>query len=170
MKHDFPFVNPHQTLPSTFLSFVCLENSCFHNELLHYLFPGLEVRLTTLSFPGISSSLPILRIALTFAFFQSSDQHDLLKIIKRGLAMTLASSLRTHGCIPSGPMHLCLSKLFKCSLTRPSSTKDKSSLLQAFLPVSWGQGLLKVGLSSKDQGEEDIEYLGLFHALCHHIP
>jgi len=52
----------------------------------------------------------------------------------------------------------------------PSSTKDKSTLLQAFLLVSWGQGLLKAGHSSKDHGEKDTEYLGLFHALCHPSP
>ncbi|KAK4821408.1 hypothetical protein QYF61_019309 [Mycteria americana] len=33
-----------------------------------------------------------------------------------------------------------------------------------------GLGVLKAGLISKDQGEEGIEYLGLFHALCHQGP
>lgn len=45
--------------------------------------------------------------------------YDFSKVIERGLVVTMTSacSLRTHGCNPSGPMVLCVSSLFKGSLT-----------------------------------------------------
>ncbi|KAK4810504.1 hypothetical protein QYF61_004284 [Mycteria americana] len=54
-------------------------------------------------------------IGVTFAFLQSSgsspSRHDRSKLIKSGLAMTSASSLSTHGCIPSGFTGLGYSQL-----------------------------------------------------------
>jgi len=79
----------------------------------------------------------------TLAFLQSSDTspvlQDLSKMVERGSAMTSASSLSTRGHIPLGPMDLWVSSLLKWSLTRSSSTKGRSSILQAFslTPRSW---------------------------------
>jgi len=54
-----------------------------------------------------------------FAFSQlsgaSSDCYDVSKIIESGLAVTLASSLSTRGCIPSGLIDLGVSSLFNVS-------------------------------------------------------
>ena len=98
-------------------------------------FPGTELRLTSLSLPR-SSFLPFLKTGVMFAFFQSSkislDHHDLSKTMKNDLPVTPTSSLSTLGCIPSGPMDLCTSSLFKCSLTWSSSTEGKSSVFQTF--------------------------------------
>lgn len=44
--------------------------------------------------------------------------------------MTSASSLTTNGCIPSGPMDLCMSSLFKCSRTWFSCIDGEFFLLQ----------------------------------------
>lgn len=37
--------------------------------------------------------------------------YHLSEVIERGLAMTLSSSLTTRGCIPSGPVGLCMSNV-----------------------------------------------------------
>lgn len=58
-----------------------------------------------------------------------------LFLIVSHLAMTLASSLTSHRCIPSGSKILCISSLFKCFLTLSYSTK--SSLHQT-LPLASG--------------------------------
>ena len=66
-------------------------------------FPGMEVRLTGLLFPG-SSLLPFLKTGVTLAFLQFSGTspvlQDLSKMMESGSAMTSASSLSTRGCIP----------------------------------------------------------------------
>lgn len=74
--------------------------------------------------------------------------------------MTSLSSLSTHGCFLLGIMDLCISRLFKSSLTWFSSTKG------VFLTPDFATGLrdrwfLKASLSNKDRGEEGIEYLKL---------
>jgi len=52
-------------------------------------FPGMEVRLTGLQFPG-SSLFPLLKIGVTLAFLQSPGTspvlHDLSKMMESGLA------------------------------------------------------------------------------------
>lgn len=77
--------------------------------------------------------------------------------------MMSTSSLRTHGCIPSGLMDLCMSGLLNCSLTWSSSTKCTSSLLQPFSMLSeiWDSW----SLASKDWGKE-----GIHHVLCNQVP
>lgn len=60
-----------------------------------------------------------------------------LLLIVSHLAMTLASSLTSHRCIPSGSKILCISSLFKCFLTLSYSTETKSSLNQT-LPLASG--------------------------------
>ena len=56
--------------------------------------------------------------------------------MESGSAMTSASSLSTHGCMPSGPMDLWVSSLLKWSLTWSSSTKGRSSFCQAMQMLS----------------------------------
>jgi len=74
-------------------------------------FPGTEVRLTGWYFPA-SSLLPFLKKGGMFPYFQSPgtspDCLDLSNMMERVLAMTSASTLRTLGCISSGPVDLCM--------------------------------------------------------------
>lgn len=77
--------------------------------------------------------------------------------------MMSSSSLSTHGCIPTGPMGLCMSGLLNCSLTWSSSTKCTSYLLQPFPMLSeiwdsWSH-------VSKDWRKE-----GIHHVLCNEVP
>jgi len=73
------------------------------------IFPGTEVMLTDREFPW-SSFLPFLKMGKMFPIFQSTgtlpDYHDLSNIMESGLATTSANSLRTLGCISSGPTDL----------------------------------------------------------------
>jgi len=84
------------------------------------IFPGTEVRLTGWLFPG-SSFLPFFKMDAMFPFFQSpgtsSDCYDFSNIVKSGLASTSANSLRTLGCISSGPIGLGMFCFLKWSRT-----------------------------------------------------
>lgn len=66
-----------------------------------------NVRLTGLYFPR-SLLFPFLKLEVIFSVFQSvetsPDCHD---FSNSGLATSLASSLRTQGCISSGLMYFC---------------------------------------------------------------
>lgn len=101
---------------------------------------------------------------LVFCQSSGTSNHDCLKIIESGLAMTYASSFITCECIPSE------SNLLKYSLSCFSSTMGISYcrlfasifLAPGFPPCFLDLGFLKTGLTSKDWGEESIQYLGLF--------
>lgn len=88
-------------------------------------FPRIKVRLTGLQC-SVSSCLS-LKIEVTFAFFHflglSPNCLELLKMMKSSLTMTLASCLSTSVCIPLVLMALCISGLFKISLTWFSPTQ-----------------------------------------------
>lgn len=76
------------------------------SRIIYYLiFPGPKVRLTSLWLPRFF--LLFLKVGVTFAFSRflatSSGHHSLLSIFESGLVAPLASSLSTHGCLPSGP-------------------------------------------------------------------
>ena len=91
------------------------------------------------------SFLPFLKIGVSFTFFQSSETSpsriDLSKIINSGLAVTSASPLSICRCILSGPVGLCTSSLFKCSLAWSSSSSSGKSSLQTFPLIShWPEG------------------------------
>ena len=66
-----------------------------------------------------------------FPFFRSpgtsSDLHDFPDIMESGLATTSASSLRTLGCIPSGPRDLWMFRFLRWSWTRSSLTLELCS-------------------------------------------
>lgn len=91
-------------------------------------FPETEVRMAGLQFPR-SSFMPFLQSSE-----MSTDHHNLSILpIDSCLTITLASFFNTTGCILSGPMTLCMSSLFTCSLTRSSCPRF---LLQTFPVVS----------------------------------
>jgi len=90
------------------LIFFQLDGDDILNKLPHHL-SREEVRITCLYLPR-SSFLPFLRIGVIMAFFQSSGTcpilHNLSKMIESGSAITSASFLSAHGCIPLEPMDL----------------------------------------------------------------
>lgn len=106
--------------------------------IYYFIFPGPKVRLTSLWFPRFF--LFFLKVGVIFALSRSlatsSGHHNLLSIFESGLVATLASSLSTHGCFPSGATDFCMSSWFKCSLNWVSSSERNSSLLQTFPWVS----------------------------------
>jgi len=75
--------------------------------MIHFTtFPGTEVRLTGLLFPG-SSFLPFLKMGVIFPLFPLSgdfDTYDFSDMTESGSAATSASSFRTLGCINHSPI------------------------------------------------------------------
>lgn len=65
--YDYPFVNPCQLLPITFLSFLSSE---IISRFFSITFLGTEARLTNLEFPR-SSFLSFLKIKATIAFLHN---------------------------------------------------------------------------------------------------
>lgn len=82
--------------PVTFLFLVCL--GMVSQIICSIILSGIVMRLTSVYFPR--SSLPYLKVRVTFAFSQfwgtAPKCHDLSKIIKIGLAVTSVSSLGTN--------------------------------------------------------------------------
>lgn len=96
--------------------------------------PGAKVGLTDL-YVSTFFILLFLKLEIMFTFLHSlfaSPSHNQSKMIKTGLAMTSAGFLSICGYVPSGPMGLYMSTLFKHSLIWSSFTKSISSLLQIF--------------------------------------
>jgi len=94
------------------------------------MFPGTEVRLMGLLFPG-SSFKPFLRMGVAVTFFQFSGMsprlHDFSKFMESGLPTTSDSSLNVLGWIFSGPIDLQLSSSYNSSHTN-SSFNDGGSV------------------------------------------
>ncbi|XP_053932032.1 ras-related protein Rab-33A isoform X2 [Cuculus canorus] len=69
----------------------------------------------------------------------SPDCHDFSKMMDSGLATSSTSSLRTCGCISSGPVALCPARFLRCSCTWSSPTAGHSSISQSlpFPPGPW---------------------------------
>jgi len=61
----------------------------------------------------------------------SPDHHELSNMMESGLATSSASSLRTHGCISSGPMDLCTFKFLRKSQNWSSPLVGSSSFSQS---------------------------------------
>ena len=61
----------------------------------------------------------------------SPDCHNLSNMVESGLATLSASSLRTRGCISSGPMDLCTFRFLRQSRTWSSPTVGGSSFSQS---------------------------------------
>lgn len=124
------------TYKSTLMNTDCfLGFEMFSRKLCHFFW--IEVRLTSLWLRQLFS-LHFLKIGVISAFVQSSrtspDCHELSQIIGSNLAMALATSLSPQKCIPWGCMDLCLSSLFKYSLTWSSYTSTSYLHLQKVLP------------------------------------
>lgn len=90
----------------------CIECTCLNissRRIYSMIFPGIEVRLTGLYFPG-SFFLPFLKMGVMFPFFQSlgtfPDSQDFSNMMESILATMSISSLRTLGCMSSSPMGL----------------------------------------------------------------
>lgn len=133
VEHDFPWVKLCWLLLIIFSFLMCLKT--VSRLSFSITFPGTEVRQISLWFPG-SSFLSFLKIGVTYVFLQSlgtsSSYHHQCKIIESGFAMTSTSSLSSRGCIPLGPIDLCVSSLLQNSQTWSSFNKTISSFLQPF--------------------------------------
>ena len=106
------------------------------------IFPGMEVRLTSLQFPG-SSFFPSLKMAAIVPFFLSPgslpDSHDSSNMVEGGLATTSASPFGTLGWMLS-----CSIDLYTLRLTRQSQTCSS-------LTVGWGFCSLEPCLEWEDR-------------------
>lgn len=110
VKHDFPFIDPCWLFLATSLSLMCFK--MVSSSIYSIIFPGIEVRLAGLLFPG-PFFLPSLKTGGAFTFFQclstSPDHNKILKTIKNGIRLTSASSHSTCRCTPAGSMYLYVS-------------------------------------------------------------
>lgn len=90
-----------------------------------------------------------------------------------GLATSSASSLRTNGCISSGPMDLCTSRFLRCSQTWLSPTAG-SSFSQSLPLLSVTCAVWLELLLVKMEAKKLLSILGLFHVLgdqvSHNLP
>ena len=71
-------------------------------------FPGMEVRLTGLQFPG-SSFLPFLKTGVTLAFLQSSDTSPVLQDLSKMMESGSSNDIRQlpqHSWVPSMGAHV----------------------------------------------------------------
>lgn len=73
-------------------------------------FPGIEVKLTGFVDHPFSF-LFFLKIVYSLTVYRNLSQILQPKVINRGLAMVLASSLSTSGCNLSALMNFCMSSL-----------------------------------------------------------
>lgn len=110
---------------------------------------------------------------MTIAFFlplvTSLNHLDFSKVIERVLIVTLASSLSTCRCVPSGPMDLCMSNLITSFLNLLLLYRD-FLIASEFLTGLKDLALLRENLTSKDRAGECILYPGLLHCLCYKVP
>lgn len=107
----------------------------------------------------VSSSLLFLKTGRTLFFLQSSGSSSILyylsKAIQRSLPVTSVSSLDTFGCIPLGPMDLCVdfSSMIPDKIILSQSKVFHSPDYVCYLK---DLGFLWDSLSSKDRSKEDI--------------
>ena len=105
-----------------------------------------------------------------FPFFQSlgtsPDCHDFSNIMESGLATTSASSLRTLGCIASGPMDFCTFRF--CRRSRTWSSLTAGGILPSWSPSchlstreGWGERL-----PVKTEAKKVVEYLSFLLICC----
>lgn len=147
-----------------------------HLPVFHKLRNGLQDELFRhLSRDCSEADWPVVSWILFHALFEdwgdiglstSPDYHNFSKMIKGGLAVMCAISLTAHGYFPSGPMHLWMSSLPKCTDLILGS-QGKVFLSPDFLPAFLGQEFLWAGLDSTDWSKEGIQHLCL---LCAPFP
>ena len=96
------------------------------------IFPGTDVKLTGLVFPG-SFYFPFLKIRVTFTFFlppgTSPDSHNFSNTMESGLLATSVSSFSTLVCISSS-----LTDLFTFRLMGLSQTCSALTVRGTLLP------------------------------------
>jgi len=109
VRQNLLLVKPRWLSRITFLSSMCLRIAS--RRICSMTFPGTEVRLAGQSF------LLFLKMGTMFPFSHSPgtspDSHDLSNIMESGLGTASASSLRTPGCISSGPTDLCMFRFLR---------------------------------------------------------
>lgn len=110
-------------------------------------FPGVKMRLVGWYFPG-SSFLPLLKVRVTFAFYQSSGTPQSLQPFKndREQPHCCVRHLSQHsGCILSGPTDV---SNLSSSLTQSSLTEGKSSVLRLTVTFLCRSHILTSNISS----------------------
>ena len=128
------------------------------------IFPGTVLRLTGRHFPG-SSFLPLLKMGTMFPLLQSPmtlpDCHEFSSMMESGLPMTSDNSLRTLGCILSGPSDVCMFRFLRWSWTWLSLTVGRAFPLwtPSCNPLN-GEGA-KRGAASEEWVKEVADYLSL---------
>lgn len=109
VKHGFPFRNACWLFPATSLSLMCFE--MFSSSIYSIIFPGTEVNLTDLLFPG-PFFLSSLKTGATFAFSQclrTSQHHNISKTIRSDIRLPSTNSHCTCRCIYQVPwICMCL--------------------------------------------------------------
>lgn len=112
--------------------------------------------------PGVFLFFPFSKMRFMFLLFQlvwtSPDHHD-LKNYGSGLAISSTSSLRSCGCISSGPLDLCTFSILNWSQIWSFPRVDDSSFSHslpafAFPGVAWS-------LACEDWGKTVVAYLSL---------
>ena len=130
VRQDLPLVKPCWLSQITSLSSMCTAS----RRICSMIFPGTEGRLTGRYFPGYSF-LPFVKMGTMFPPFQSPgtspDCRDFLNIRKSDLATTSAHSLRTPGCILSGPINVCMFRVLRWSRIWSSLTVGGTFLPQS---------------------------------------
>jgi len=118
VRHDPPLLKWCWVSLITSWSDMCLNIS--PRRTYSMIFPGTEVKLTSLYFPR-SSFLPFLKMGVMFLFFQSlrasPDSHDFSILMVSGLATSPSTSLSTLRCMSSVPIGLFTFKLIRWSQT-----------------------------------------------------
>ena len=104
VRHDLPLLKLCWLSHITSSSHTCLHIAS--KRTCSMIFPGTDVRLTSLQFPS-SSFLPFLKMRVKLPFIQSwrslPESHNFSSTMKNNLAITSASSFRILGCMSSGP-------------------------------------------------------------------
>jgi len=156
VRHHFPFLNPYWLLLIIFFSLMCLGT--FSRICCSIAFPETKMKLFSLYFLRFSF-LPFKKTGVAFAFLQSWGTSPCChEWIKSDLAVLSASSLSSHGYIPSGSVDLhslCLSTslpdLFPTKIHLPCTSHSDYPL-----------GSLKTCLAGKGWDKESIQFSGLF--------
>lgn len=159
MPHS-SYINTCWLFSDTFLSFVCLEMLSRIN--CSNTFPGTDVSQTGLDSTG-SSFLPFLKIAVTFACFQSSGTSTITTFLQEWSSMTSANSLSTHECILIRANRLGYGQYVQMFLNQIILDQRQVFLALDFCMCFRDLALLKTSLPSKDWDKESSEYFGLFH-------
>lgn len=150
IKQNFPSLNPQSLFLISFFPSICSEMTTRMSHSIAFLVTEVKLWLPG-SFLGLPS-FPFLR--LSWHWPSSSHETPLLfsKVFqwRSSLAVTSASSLSTHGCIPLGIMDLWVSSLPTWFLTQLFQDQVKILLSPDFLSWLHSLGFLRAGFSSRN--------------------